>query len=232
MIEDGEITMRLVTKKMNKSGITAHLGEGDFYIYSDGDYVPATLVSTENSRWIHEFTLPNDTSTYYKCEVDPHVDVMGDEPVKARLKITWSSKTKITESTWDKLSGDVSDDDDDDSSSSTSTTTTGTTTTGTTGTTAAAGTATAAAQEVNAAANSNRSTSTTSSKSSTKTTASSTKSSKAAEAEKVTTIDGREIPYTGDTTPVNEMAALGILGIVGTLGLVLPRRKCSEEAAA
>ena len=232
MIEDGEITMRLVTKKMNKSGITAHLGEGDFYIYSDGDYVPATLVSTENSKWIHEFSLPNDTSTYYKCEVDPHVDVMGDEPVKARLKITWSSKTKITESTWDKLSGDVSDDDDDDSSSSTSTTTTGTTTTGTTGTTAAAGTATAAAQEVNAAANSNRSTSTTSSKSSTKTTASSTKSSKAAETEKVTTIDGREIPYTGDTTPVNEMAALGILGIVGTLGLVLPRRKCSEEAAA
>ena len=236
MIEDGEITMRLVTKKMNKSGITAHLGEGDFYIYSDGDYVPATLVSTENSRWIHEFTLPNDTSTYYKCEVDPHVDVMGDEPVKARLKITWSSKTKITESTWDKLSGDVSDDDDDDSTSSTTTTktttTTGTTTTGTAGTTAAAGTTTAAAQTVNTSSTGSRSTSTTSSKSSTKTAASSTKSSKAADTEKVTTIDGREIPYTGDTTPVNEMAALGILGIVGTLGLVLPRRKRSEEDAA
>ncbi len=220
---------------MNKSGITAHLGEGDFYIYSDGDYVPATLVSTENSKWIHEFSLPNDTSTYYKCEVDPHVDVMGDEPVKARLKITWSSKTKITESTWNKLSGDVSDDDDDDSSSSTSTTsstTTGITTTGTTGTTAAAGTTTAAAQAVNAAANSNRSTSTTSSKSSTKTAAGSTKSSKVADTEKVTTIDGREIPYTGDTTPVHEMAALGMLGIVGTLGLVLPRRKRSEEDAA
>ncbi len=236
MIEDGEITMRLVTKKMNKSGITAHLGEGDFYIYSDGDYVPATLVSTENSKWIHEFSLPNDTSTYYKCEVDPHVDVMGDEPVKARLKITWSSKTKITESTWNKLSGDVSDDDDDDSSSSTSTTssTTATTTT-TSGTTAAAagtGSTAAAAQTVNTTANSSRSTSTTSSKSSTKTAASSTKSSKVADTEKVTTIDGREIPYTGDTTPVNEMAALGMLGIVGTLGLVLPRRKRSEEDAA
>ncbi len=237
MIEDGEITMRLVTKKMNKSGITAHLGEGDFYIYSDGDYVPATLVSTENSKWIHEFSLPNDTSTYYKCEVDPHVDVMGDEPVKARLKITWSSKTKITESTWNKLSGDVSDDDDDDSSSSTSTkTTTSTsstsTTTAATGTTTAAGT-TAAATQTAAASNSSRSASTTSSKTGTKTTAASTaKSSKAAEKEKVTTIDGREIPYTGDTTPVHEMAALGLLGIVGTLGLAWPRRKASEKDAA
>ncbi len=232
MIEDGEITMRLVTKKMNKSGITAHLGEGDFYIYSDGDYVPATLVSTENSKWIHEFSLPNDTSTYYKCEVDPHVDVMGDEPVKARLKITWSSKTKITESTWNNLSGDVSDDDDDDSSSSASTKTTTSTST----TTAAAenGSTAVAAQAVNTAANnSSRSTSTTSSKTSNKTTAVSTaKSSKAAEKEKVTTIDGREIPYTGDTTPVHEMAALGLLGIVGTLGLAWPRRKASEKDAA
>ncbi|MDO4266360.1 MAG: NEAT domain-containing protein [Eubacteriales bacterium] len=123
-IKDGDITMRLVTKKMTVSGITAHLH--DFWIYNSGDYEEAELVSTENSKWIYEFELPNDSSTYYKCQVDPQVDVMGTDPVKARLKVSWSSLKEVDEDDWDDLEGDTDDDDDSSSSSSSGTTAVGT----------------------------------------------------------------------------------------------------------
>ena len=117
-IDDGDITMRLQTKKMTTSGITTHLYE--FYIYNDGDYEEADLISTENSKWTYEFPLPNDNNTYYKCKVDPRVDVMGDDPVKARLKVDWDSLDEVDEDDWDDLEGDTDDDDDDDSSTSSS----------------------------------------------------------------------------------------------------------------
>lgn len=245
-IDGSEITMRLVTKKMNKSGITAHLGDGDFYIYEDGSYNAASLISTEDSKWIHEFNLPNDTSTFYKCKVDPHVDVMGDEPVNARLKVTWSSKTKISETKWDNLQGDVDDtDDDDDTTTSTSKTTaaattanSSTTNNGTTGNTSAAnnvagtaasgtaGNGTAAGTGTletadGAASGSNRSVSQTGSKSSAKSSKSSKSSSKTTDSasKKVTMIEGREIPYTGDRTPVKESAAMGIVSTMCAIWL-------------
>lgn len=245
-IDGSEITMRLVTKKMNKSGITAHLGDGDFYIYEDGSYNAASLISTEDSKWIHEFNLPNDTSTFYKCKVDPHVDVMGDEPVNARLKVTWSSKTKISETKWDNLQGDVDDtDDDDDTTTSTSKTTaaattanSSTTNNGTTGNTSAAnnvagtaasgtaGNGTAAGTGAletadGAASGSNRSVSQTGSKSSAKSSKSSKSSSKTTDSasKKVTMIEGREIPYTGDRTPVKESAAMGIVSTMCAIWL-------------
>lgn len=118
--EDGDITMRLVTKKMTTSGITTHLY--DFYYYEDGDYEEAELISSENSKWIFEFPLPNDNDKYYKCKVDPRVDVMGDDPVKARLKVDWDSLDEVDEDDWDNLEGDVDDDDDDTTSSTTSST--------------------------------------------------------------------------------------------------------------
>ena len=118
--EDGDITMRLVTKKMTTSGITTHLY--DFYYYEDGDYEEAELISSENSKWIFEFPLPNDNDKYYKCKVDPRVDVMGDDPVKARLKVDWDSLDEVDEDDWDDLEGDVDDDDDDTTSSTTSST--------------------------------------------------------------------------------------------------------------
>ena len=119
-IDDGDITMRLVTKKMTTSGITTHLY--DYYYYEDGDYEEAELISSENSKWIFEFPLPNDNDTYYKCKVDPRVDVMGDDPVKARLKVDWDSLDEVDEDDWDDLEGDVDDDDDDTTSSTTSST--------------------------------------------------------------------------------------------------------------
>ena len=103
--------MRLQTKKMSLQGITAHLH--DFYIYNDGDYETTELISTEDNKWIFEFELPDDDSKYYKCQVDPQVEVMGNDPVKARLKVDWSSISKSTEDAWDKLSGDVDEDEDD-----------------------------------------------------------------------------------------------------------------------
>ncbi|MGL5436173.1 MAG: hypothetical protein ACRDBO_12365 [Lachnospiraceae bacterium] len=115
-IKDGDATMRLVTKKMTVSGVTAHLH--DFWIYLNGSYQEADLISTESSRWIYEFDLPNTTATYYKCQVDPRVDVMGDDPVSARLKVDWDSLSSIDEDDWDDLSGDVDDDDDDDTTTS------------------------------------------------------------------------------------------------------------------
>lgn len=113
-IDDGEVTMRLQTKKMSLQGITAHLH--DFYIYN-GDYETTELISTEDNKWIFEFNLPDDNSKYYKCQVDPRVEVMGNDPVKARLRVDWKSLSKSKEEDWDKLSGEV-----DKSKDSTSTT--------------------------------------------------------------------------------------------------------------
>ncbi len=104
-IEDDEVTMRLPTKNMTLTGITAHLH--DFYIYNGDDYETTELISTEDNKWIFEFKLPDDDSKYYKCKVDPQVDVMGTDPVKARLKVDWSSLSKSKEDDWNKLSGDV-----------------------------------------------------------------------------------------------------------------------------
>lgn len=121
--EDGDITMRLVTKKMTTSGITTHLY--DYYYYEDGDYEEAELISSENSKWIFEFPLPNDNDKYYKCKVDPRVDVMGDDPVKARLKVDWDSLDEVDQDDWNDLEGDVDEDDDDDSTYSSSSSTSG-----------------------------------------------------------------------------------------------------------
>ena len=56
------------------------------------------------------------------CKVDPRVDVMGDDPVKARLKVDWDALHERHEDDWDDLEGDVDDDDDDTTSSTTSST--------------------------------------------------------------------------------------------------------------
>lgn len=104
-VEDGEATMRLVTEKMSTSGITTHLY--DFFIEENGDYKDADLISTEDSKWIFQFDLPSVGKEFYKCEVDPRVDVMGTDPVPARLRLDWDSISNITESQWDDLEGTV-----------------------------------------------------------------------------------------------------------------------------
>ena len=39
---------------------------------------------------------------------------MGDDPVKARLKVDWDSLDEVDEDDWNDLEGDVDEDDDDD----------------------------------------------------------------------------------------------------------------------
>lgn len=107
-------TMRLVTKRMTFSGITTHLY--DFYTYNGSDYENAKLVSTEKDQWIYEFDLTNTKSGYYKVKVDPRVDVMGTDPVKARLKVSWGSMKKTTDEKWDKLTEEVDESKDDEKS--------------------------------------------------------------------------------------------------------------------
>lgn len=105
-IEGEDATMRLVTKKMTTSGITTHLY--DFFVEdSAGKMDTAELISTENQQWVYEFELPSVGENYYDVEVDPRVDVMGTDPVPARLKVTWSRIDTITQGQWDDLEGDV-----------------------------------------------------------------------------------------------------------------------------
>ena len=49
-IENGDVTMRLITKEMKTSGITAHLHH--FWIYQDSEYNEAELIYEEKNRWI------------------------------------------------------------------------------------------------------------------------------------------------------------------------------------
>lgn len=101
IVKDGIATMYITTKEMTLGTIKASLQE--LYIGSiNGDYKsnPATIVNKDSNgnpnMW--SFTLPNEDELI-DVVVNPHVAIMGNSDIAARLKVDYSTLKFISEST-------------------------------------------------------------------------------------------------------------------------------------
>ena len=101
VVKDGIATMYITTKEMTLGTIKASLQE--LYIGSiNGDYKsnPATIVNKDSNgnpnMW--SFTLPNEDELI-DVVVNPHVAIMGNSDIAARLKVDYSTLKFISEST-------------------------------------------------------------------------------------------------------------------------------------
>ncbi|WP_278853754.1 NEAT domain-containing protein, partial [Thomasclavelia spiroformis] len=101
IVKDGIATMYVTTKEMTLGTIKASLQE--LYIGSiSGDYKsnPATIVNKDSNgnpnMW--SFTLPNEDELI-DVVVNPHVAIMGNSDIAARLKVDYSTLKFISEST-------------------------------------------------------------------------------------------------------------------------------------
>ena len=101
VVKDGIATMYITTKEMTLGTIKASLQE--LYIGSiSSDYKsnPATIVNKDSNgnpnMW--SFTLPNEDELI-DVVVNPHVAIMGNSDIAARLKVDYSTLKFISEST-------------------------------------------------------------------------------------------------------------------------------------
>ncbi len=100
--KDGKMTIFIESKKMEVTGITASLIN---LYYDDGkDFVRATPhafdleVEGELTKRPSVFSVPlNNKNELINVLVDPKVEVMGDEPIKARLKIDFANMKQVDE---------------------------------------------------------------------------------------------------------------------------------------
>jgi len=92
----GKKTMYVYTKPMTYSGVTASLQEMKVET-SSGGWQQAKVVKkdSDGNPSCFKFTLPH-TKNYIKVKVNPHVEMMGNKYLDARIKVNWSSLTDTT----------------------------------------------------------------------------------------------------------------------------------------
>lgn len=91
-VKDGSYQVDLSTKTMTVGTITACLQSLQIK-QSDGSYVYADITARnnpDNQPSIFQFTLPS-KEEYIDVLIDPKVEVMGKEPLPARLRINWDT---------------------------------------------------------------------------------------------------------------------------------------------
>ncbi len=105
-VKDGIYTMEISTRPMTVGTITACLQTLQIK-QSDGSYVYAEITARNNTGGqpsIFKLRLPS-KEEYIEVLIDPKVEVMGEDPLPARLKISWdtlkalSGEAEITENT-------------------------------------------------------------------------------------------------------------------------------------
>lgn len=107
-VKDGKATMFIETQIIQVTGITASVVS--FFNYDEGkqDFTKAEAraynFEIDGQKRPKIFLFPiKPGSEYYKCMVDPKVEVMGDKPIEARLKVDWSSLKPAGESLKQKI---------------------------------------------------------------------------------------------------------------------------------
>jgi hypothetical protein len=96
-VKDGVYTMSLSTHPMQVGTITACLMSLQVR-RKGGGYVYADVIARENPGGkpsAFRFRLPS-LDTYTAVKVDPRVEVMGDDPVDARLRVSWDTLVKVS----------------------------------------------------------------------------------------------------------------------------------------
>ena len=101
VVKDGVATMYLTTKEMTMGTIKAWLEE--LYIGSSSDDYksnPATIVSknADGKVTMWSFTLPNEDELF-DVVVNPHVAIMGNVDIPARIKVDYRTLTYVSDST-------------------------------------------------------------------------------------------------------------------------------------
>lgn len=102
-IKDGKLTMFMETQIIQVTGITASLVSFFYFDESKQDFVKAEAraynFEIDGQKRPQIFIFPiTYGQEYYRCMVDPKVEVMGDKPIEARLKVDWNSLKKIDKS--------------------------------------------------------------------------------------------------------------------------------------
>lgn len=102
-VKDGSMRLQIGTRLMTLGTVTA--GLHSFQIrQKDGSYVYADVDATENVLdgeaipSLFSFELP-DTSDYLAVRIDPRVAIMNNQVMDARLKLDWSTLSKVAQDT-------------------------------------------------------------------------------------------------------------------------------------
>ena len=90
-VKNGKKTMTIYTQPMTMAGITASLQEMQVK-QSDGTLKDAKVVekSSEGNPTAFQFVVPNDDD-YIDVEVNPHIELMGNQAMSARIKVDYST---------------------------------------------------------------------------------------------------------------------------------------------
>ncbi len=102
VVQNGKATMYIYTQPMTFGNITASLQELKVQM-TDGTWKDATVASrsSDGNPTSFRFELPA-KEDYIPVQVNPHVEMMGNRFLDARIKVDWSSlKTAATDSTED-----------------------------------------------------------------------------------------------------------------------------------
>lgn len=98
IVKDGVYTMQLSTRPMTVGTITACLQTIQIK-QANGKYKYAEIKARNNEGnqpSVFQFTLPS-TEEYIDVLIDPKVEVMGDDPLEARLKMSWDTLAKAAD---------------------------------------------------------------------------------------------------------------------------------------
>jgi hypothetical protein len=96
-VKNGVYTMSLSTHPMQVGTITACLMSLQVR-QAGGGYKYASVIARDNPDGkpsAFRFKLPS-KNTYTPVKVDPRVEVMGDKPVDARLRVSWDTLVKVS----------------------------------------------------------------------------------------------------------------------------------------
>lgn len=99
-VKDGVYMLEISTKPMTIGTLTACL-QAIYIRQEDRSYTEATITARNNKGSepsIFQFTLPS-KEEYIAVKIDPKVEIMGTDPLDARLKIFWNTLQSVEEST-------------------------------------------------------------------------------------------------------------------------------------
>ena len=97
---NGKIYMSLSVHPMLVGTITASIASLQIK-QANGSYVYADVIANKiagGKPSAFKFVLPS-TNNYISVKVDPQVEVMGDDPVDARLRISWDTLVSVSDNT-------------------------------------------------------------------------------------------------------------------------------------
>lgn len=97
-VKNGVYTMEISTRPMTVGTITACLQTLQIK-QTNGKYKYAKITARNNEGnqpSVFQFTLPS-KNEYIDVLIDPKVEVMGDDPLEARLKISWDTLSKVAD---------------------------------------------------------------------------------------------------------------------------------------